>query len=183
MAQALPEGWIATQCGAEFADDATLDRLAAALGRAARDAGCGVALFRAGIAPWRDDPGVPARLAARLAPTRCAVLDSVNAWDLAALVAGSRAYAGSSLHGRIVAIAFAVPRVGLATPASDLQAGRQAAFAATWDPDMPGVVLPDGLDGALARARAVPGGRLRALAHDLDARCRQAQETWIALLD
>ena len=78
------------------------------------------------------------------------------------ILAGARAYAGSSLHGRIVAAAFALPAVTLRPPAGDGGPSKQAAFAATWDETgLPAEVdlgeLADGLHAALA----VPAARLR----------------------
>jgi hypothetical protein len=62
-------------------------------------------------------------------------------WDICALIANSRCFAGSSLHGRIVAMAFALPRVNLRHPGRVSALTKQASYAATWDDaDMPGAV-------------------------------------------
>ncbi len=155
--RALPGGYLAVQFGAEFSADATLDALATQLGQAAGSAGCGIVLFRAGAAPWHDDLPSLHRLAGRLGGVGgvgVEVFGSLDLWDIAALIAGAKAYCGSSLHGRIVAIAFAVPRVGLALPGTAGTIGKQAAFAATWDDTMPAAVEIGALAGQIGHAIA-----------------------------
>ena len=73
-------------------------------------------LFRAGSAPWHDDPDCLQRLARRLPGARVQVFQSLQLWDICALIAGSRGFCGSSLHGRIVATAFARPRLNVLAP-------------------------------------------------------------------
>lgn len=85
-----------------------------------------------GAAPWHDDLVGLGRVAAMLRPGSARLFTSLDLWDICAWIAHSRAYAGSSLHGRIVAAAFALPRVGLRSPACGGRPGKQAAFAATW---------------------------------------------------
>jgi hypothetical protein len=176
--RAFPGGYLAVQLGAEFADDVTLACIASQLDRAAAAAGCGIALFRAGAAPWHDDEEVLERLAARLRPGSVHVFRSVVAWDLCALIAAARAYAGCSLHGRIVALAFARPRVNVECRAQAPRGltprhGKQGAFAATWDdPGMPGVVAPKDLGEALAAALRAGDERLRATARRVARACR-----------
>ena len=93
LGQACGPGYLAVQCSAGFGDDATLSALATQLGTVTTGLGLGVALFRAGAAPWHDDPGVlqrlAARLAARLPPGRVQVLESLDIWTLCALIAAS----------------------------------------------------------------------------------------------
>lgn len=131
---AFPQGYLAMQFSADFGDDATLDALAAGLERSTRSTGHGVALFRAGAAPWHDDLACYARLAAHLPATSVRIVESLDIWDICALIASSRGYCGSSLHGRIVAMAYALPRVNLLHPCATGRPSKQAAFAATWEP-------------------------------------------------
>jgi hypothetical protein len=107
---AFPQGWLAVQFAASLGDDATLVRIAAGLARQA--AGRGIVFFRAGAAPWHDGLDVYRRApdlfrGVDAAPTW--VFESLDIWDLCALVASSAGFAGNSLHGRIVAEAFGVP--------------------------------------------------------------------------
>jgi hypothetical protein len=156
---AFPQGWIAVQCSALFGDDATLDALAAALGAVAARTGLGIVFFRAGAAPWHDDLGVLRRAAARLGRRtglrRWHVAETLHLWELCALIAHSRLCVASSLHARLVAAAFARPRVTLAPPARGESARKQHAVIEAWDAAaMPGVVPLRALGGALARALA-----------------------------
>jgi hypothetical protein len=180
----FPRGYLALQFSAEFGDDATLARLAAQVESAAATAGLGVVLFRAGAAPWHDDLDALRRLAARLPPARVHVFESLELWSLCALVAHSRGYCGSSLHGRIVAMAFARPRVNLrrplpaaaaATADAAAPADKPAAFAATWDlPEMPRSVEPGAAARGIGQALAADPARLQARAEELVREGRQA---------
>ena len=167
------DGYLAVQFGAEFADDRSLLRLAAQLAMAAASRGLGVVLFRAGAAPWHDDLDALQRLAARLPPAAVRVFPSLDLWDLCALVACSRGYVGSSLHGRIVAMAYARPRVSLRLPGPGGGADKVAAFAETWDE--PGlhhcVDLDDAAQGIVSALAADPE-RLRRRAAALVDHCR-----------
>ncbi len=122
----FPDGYLAVQFAAEYGDDRSLDRLARHLdehlGR------CGLVLFRAGAAPWHDDLAVYRRLAERLNNRRIHLFQSLDVWDISALIAGAQGYCGSSLHGRILARAFSVGvvRFPLNTP-------KLAAYMETWD--------------------------------------------------
>lgn len=155
MRRAFPQGYIAAQFSADFGDDASLTQIAAQLDPVATREGLGVVLFRAGAAPWHDDLDCLGRLAARLRPGSARLFHSIDLWDICALIASSRAYCGSSLHGRIVATAFALPRVNVRPATAADRPSKQAAFAATWEDDrQPAEVdlheLADGLGTALA---------------------------------
>lgn len=167
-----PAGYLAVQCSADFADDATLDALADGLARVAARSGLALALWRAGAAPWHDDPVLLQRLAARLLPRVAAggvrLFGSLQLWDIAALLAASQGFIGSSLHGRIVAMACGLPRLNLRPPAAGNAPDKPAAFAATWDrPDQPAAVPPSALAEAAASALAASPQALRRHAADL----------------
>lgn len=180
----FPQGYLAVQCSAEFDDDRTLDDLAAALGQAVRQTGLGLALLRAGAAPWHDDLATLQRLAARL-PAGCAtVVESLDVWTLCALIAASEGFVGSSLHGRIVAMAFELPRVTVASPASSGSEGghigKHDAFARTWEPaDMPRVVAPAAVAQALGAGLRVPRARLHEQARQLATRFQAQAGPWL----
>ncbi len=135
MRRAFPQGYIAVQLSADFGDDASLAQIAAQLDPVAIGHGLGVVLFRAGAAPWHDDLVCLGRLATRLRSGSARLFHAIDLWDICALIASSRAYCGSSLHGRIVATAFALPRVNVRPAAAAGRPSKQAAFAATWDDD------------------------------------------------
>ncbi len=169
----FPAGYLALQLGPEFADDACLDALAAQLSAVLVASGLGLALFRAGLAPWHDDPGTLARLAARLPESRLRILQSTRLWDICALIAGSRGCVASSLHARIVATACALPRLSLAPPGGSGQARKLAAYLETWElPGLPTCVEPSGLAGALSQALAADTAALRQQAGSLAAACQ-----------
>jgi len=126
----FPSGYLAVQFAAEYGDDASLDRLAAHLdehlGRR------GLALFRAGAAPWHDDLAVYQRLAERLKNRRVHLFQSLDVWDICALVFNAQGYCGSSLHGWILARAFGVE--ALPFPLL-LNTPKLAAYMDTWGED------------------------------------------------
>jgi hypothetical protein len=161
----FPGGYIAVQFSADFGDDATLAVIASELEETIRASGYGVVFFRAGSAPWHDDVDCFERVIARLPERSAALFPSLDLWDICALIAGCRAYCGSSLHGRIVAMAFARPRVNLVHPA--LGADKQAAFAATWDVGFPATVSPAGMAAGIGQILACDPEQLGDLATEL----------------
>lgn len=151
--RAWPQGYLAVQFSADFGDDATLATLAAALDRATAATGLGVVFFRAGSAPWHDDLDVFRRTAARMRAGTADLFESLDIWDICALIAASRGYCGSSLHGYIVAAAHALPRVGLERPAAAGGTAKLAAYVETWEPSgRRSVVTPEGIAAALLAA-------------------------------
>ncbi len=175
LMRAFPQGYLAVQFSADFGDDATLVQIARQLDHVAASTGLGVALFRAGAAPWHDDLASLQRVAARMQAPTVRVAESLNLWDICALIAHSRGYCGSSLHGRIVAMAYALPRVNLrATATAAEQPSKQAAFAATWEEaPVPGTVAVNDLASAIQQALALDPARLQRTARQLVIEYRQ----------
>jgi hypothetical protein len=172
--QAFPRGYIAVQFSADFGDDACLTLIARQLDRIAALEGLGVLLFRAGAAPWHDDLAGLGRVATLLRPGSARLFTSTDLWSICALIAHSRAYCGSSLHGRIVAAAFALPRVNLRPPAATGHSRKQAAYAATWDDtSLPAEVGPGDIADGLCTALAMRPQRLRHQARRLARLYRQ----------
>jgi hypothetical protein len=130
-----PAGFHAVQCSAEFAADASLDALAQQVQRAARAEGLGLVLFRAGAAPWHDDLATLRRLAERLPAGTATVFESLDVWDICALIAASRGVLASSLHAQIVAAAFGRPSTHLRSPAAPPGPTKHEAYAQTWASD------------------------------------------------
>ncbi len=180
---AFPQGYLACQFSADFADDASLDALARGLARVAAETGLGLALFRAGAAPWHDDPALYEKLLRRLLPGTAQLFPALHLWDICALIAASRGVVASSLHGRIVALAYGLPRVSLALPSQDVHPGKVAAFAETWEPEaIPRSVTLERIESSVLQALAVPADVLRDNAAQLRARYRESQAKWSALL-
>lgn len=180
---AFPQGYIAVQFSADFGDDATLKEIATRLDQAAITTGYGVVFFRAGAAPWHDDLDCYQRVAARMHAQSVTIFTSLNLWDICALVAHSRLYCGSSLHGRIVAMAFALPRINLIHPGQAKRPNKQAAFAATWeDAGMPATVEVHEIAQGIRRALSTDPGRLQQTAEELVAHYRKGFNAICAVL-
>ncbi len=126
------QGYAAVQFAAEFGDESTLQALAAELERIAAASGLALVLFRAGAAPWHDAREAYVCLRSRLRCKQVALFNSLNIWDICALLAGARLYLGSSLHARIIAAAHGVPAVSLCSPPAAGRIGKVAAYLATW---------------------------------------------------
>ncbi|AQV97964.1 polysaccharide pyruvyl transferase family protein [Cupriavidus necator] len=171
----FPGGYLAVQFSADFGDDETLSQLAAQLGRIARARSLGVVLFRAGAAPWHDDLACYQRLAARLRGTPVVLFDSLNLWDICALIAHSQGFVGSSLHGGIVAGAFFLPWLGLLRAAQHPGTSKQVAFAAAWGTaGGPAAVTVQDLAAGLEEAMATQAAQRRELAWEWARACRSA---------
>lgn len=101
---AFPQGYLAVQFSAALGDDATLGCIAEGLAREA--AGRGIVFFRAGAAPWHDDLEVYRRAGVIFRGVDAApawIFESLDIWDICALIGASAGFAGSSLHGHILA--------------------------------------------------------------------------------
>lgn len=170
----FPQGYLTLQFAAEFGDDASLEVLAQQLGELCRATGLGLVLLRAGAAPWHDELAPYERLAERLRPGTVRLCRGLELWDLCALIAASRGFCGSSLHGRLLAVAYALPRVTLRPPGAGHEPTKHDAFVATWEcPGMPGVVaLPQLAAACLAALASDPAARLHT-ARELATRYRQ----------
>lgn len=151
-------GYLAVQFSADFGDDATLAPIAHQLDLLGTTTGLGIVLFRAGAAPWHDDIAVYARLAARMRHAAVTIFESLNVWDICALIANSDGFAGSSLHGRIVAMTYGLPRVNF----QHADAAKQRAYVSTWEiADAPGVVPIRDLHAAMRDALTMDRATLR----------------------
>jgi len=183
MRDAFPQGYLACQFSADFADDASLDALAQGLSKVAAATGLGVALFRAGAAPWHDDPAQLEKLLRRLPPGTARLFPSLHLWDLCGLIAASRGVVSSSLHGRIIALAYGLPRVSLMPPQQGRRPDKRTAFAETWEPDeVPRCVAVGEVEPALMQALKVPADLLRENAASLRVRYLACQAQWAGLL-
>lgn len=119
--------YVAVQFAAECGDDRTLAAIAAGLDRI----GLPVVMFRAGAASRHDDLEPYRRLAARV-HVQAAVFESLDVWDICGLIAASRFFVGTSLHGRIVAESCGVAAVTLDSGSGS--AAKVRAYLDTWHP-------------------------------------------------
>jgi hypothetical protein len=177
MLESFPPGYIAVQFSADYGDDATLAEIAAQLDQISHTTGLGVVFFRAGAAPWHDDLDCYQRTASRMQSPAVKIFSSLNLWAICALIAHSRAYCGSSLHGRILAMAFALPRINLRRPAEARQETKHSAYASTWEvPGMPISVEVQRISQGMREAMAADPAALRQKARELVSRYRKEFE-------
>lgn len=180
---AYPNGYIAVQFSADFGDDRTLEEIAAQLDVAAAQHSLGIAFFYAGIAPWHDSLEVYERTRQFMRTPSACIMTSANIWDICALIASSRAYCGSSLHGRIVASAFALPRINFRHPARLTAKSKHTEFASTWeDPHIPDEVSISQIVRGIDEALEVDPIKLEGIASTLASEYRARFEPVLALL-
>jgi hypothetical protein len=183
MRDAFPQGYLACQFSADFGDDASLDALAQGLSRVVAGTGLGLVLFRAGAAPWHDDPALYEALQRRLPPGTARLFRSLHLWDICALIAASRGVVSSSLHGRIVALAYGLPRASLLPPQQAHHPDKRTAFAETWEPQaVPRSVAVSQIEPAVMQALAVPAAVLRENAAHLCEQYLHSQAQWVGML-
>ncbi|MDO9188330.1 MAG: polysaccharide pyruvyl transferase family protein, partial [Sulfurimicrobium sp.] len=177
MLESFPLGYIAVQFSADYGDDATLAEIAAQLDQVSHATGLGIVFFRAGAAPWHDDMDCYQRTASRMQSPAVKIFTSLNLWAICALIAHSRAYCGSSLHGRIIAMAFALPRINLRHPSETSPQTKQEAYVTTWEePGMPISVEVPCIDQGIREAMAADPAALRQKARALASRYRMEFE-------
>lgn len=99
------------------------------------------------------------------------------------MLAGARLFAGSSLHGRIVAMAHAIPRISLRPLRSSHLPSKHGAVIGTWDAALPAMVEPPQLGEGMAAALHADADGLRARAEDLPLRYRKGFEALCGKLD
>ena len=173
----FPQGYIAVQFSADFGDDATLATIAAQLDLVANESGYGICFFRAGAAPWHDELNCYRRVAARMC-SPAQLFNSLDLWDICALIAHSRGYCGSSLHGRIVATAFTLPRINLRHPTQMHRTTKQSAYAKTWElPGLPTTVGIEDIAQGMQLALRADSRSIRQHATELAVRYRK--EFWV----
>ncbi len=160
IGERFPAGYLAVQFSADFGDDATLAIIGGQLRQIQRGHGLGIVFFRAGAAPWHDSVEVYGRLLRGTCESNAIIFDSPNIWDICALLARSRGFVGSSLHGRIVAEAFGKPAVSLARIEGD--PSKAGVYVESWRPDASGtVVVPENICAAWRRALLLKPGNQR----------------------
>lgn len=183
MLDAFQQGYLACQLSADFGDDASLDALAQGLSRVVSGTGLGLVFFSAGTAPWHDDPSLYEKLQRRLPAGAVRCFSSLHLWDICALIAASRGVISSSLHGRIVALAYGLPRVSLIPPQQGQRPDKRTAFAETWEPQaVPRGVTVGQIEPAVLQALALPAGVLRENAAHLREQYLQSQAQWTGML-
>jgi hypothetical protein len=150
--QLFPNGYLAVQCSADFDDDASIDMMATQLEQLSAQTGLACVFFRAGAAPWHDSLECLGRIERRIMHATTFLFQSLDVWDICALLASSRLVCASSLHARILAMAFGLPRLTFRPHGEQALMNKHEAYLATWEhPDLP---------------RVIPQGRILASALD-----------------
>src|SRR5690606_12527172 len=122
-------------------------RIAKQLDAIAGQTGLHICLRPIGKALNHDDHLALKRIAPLLTqPTH--LVEKVTIWDIMYLIANARVYVGTSLHGAITAMSYAVPYVGVAVPILH-------SYLQTWGVDginhtVPLASIHEGVDHALA---------------------------------
>ncbi|MFV0374963.1 polysaccharide pyruvyl transferase family protein [Microbacterium sp.] len=113
-----------------------------------------VRLFLAGTAPGHDSVEAYQRIVELVLAAdperRITISQMRDPWDRVDEIAAAKLWVGGSLHGRIVACAYGVPRVSIAKRKLD-------EYAQTWDDAMPWGVEPPTMAEAAETALAVTG--------------------------
>ena len=142
-------------------------RVGEVLARSPQLAGRPVRLLLAGTATGHDATRDYEAVMRAARGADIAILDERRPLDIVDRIRRARVVVGTSLHVRIVAAAYGVPRVSLAKP-------KPTRYAALWDPDMPFDVAPEDLDAAVEAALARPeDAHAERLAVDADDRLRE----------
>ncbi|QCP08587.1 hypothetical protein FDF08_11930 [Micrococcus luteus] len=143
---------VAIQLSDEFLDehgDAAVRQGLLEAGRVAVERGLDeIVLFAAGVAPGHDDLGRMESLARTLGEDLgmvARISQERSPRDIVALIAGSGLVIGHSLHVRVVAASYDVPRVSL-------RRAKTEAYSRSWDPAMPSGTAPARLATAVSEA-------------------------------
>jgi hypothetical protein len=178
IARPLPAPYALVQINVSLVRHHTIKEVARQVATLAREADLDVVLFAAGVAPGHDNLGIYAAIAAlasRDAGARSIrVLTDRNVKRLVHYVAKAELWVGTSLHGRVLSAAYAVPRVSLENE-------KVSRYSNTWDPDYAHGVSPANLaDEALLGLTSHPkGARVTTamrLASQADAHTRRVRE-------
>jgi hypothetical protein len=142
------------QASEEFLASVSEDAFTRSIASLSRREGLNIRFFAAGTASGHDSFSAYRRLAAVMRRTSPEISISVSKaqrpWDRVEEIRRAGLWLGTSLHGRIVACAYGVPRVSL-------DVDKVNTYAGTWDYDMPyGVQIGD-IEEAATSARYARG--------------------------
>lgn len=148
IARPLPAPYALVQINVNLVRHHSVKEVARQVATLAREADIDVVLFAAGVAPGHDNLGIYAAIAAVASRESGArsirVLTERNVKRLVHFVAKAEIWVGTSLHGRVLSAAYAVPRVSLENE-------KVSRYATTWDPGYAHGVKPANLAEAALR--------------------------------
>lgn len=156
---AASEPYFCFHAASSYVRSAGADAIAGQLVAIAQRTGLGIHLFVAGLAPGHDSlSGYQAirdaclRRSSRVTVT---VSESRDPLDLARSIRQSQGWIGTSLHGRIIAGSYGLPRVSLSKSWKTADPREKTAvYAATWDEAMPYAVTLDQIPSAFTQSRS-----------------------------
>lgn len=151
-----------------YVRSAGADSIAAQLVAIAQRTGFGIHLFIAGLASGHDSlagyEDIRDACLARSPKVDVTISESRDPLDLAQSIRRSQGWIGTSLHGRIIAASYGLPRVSLSKSWKTADTREKTAvYAQTWDADMPYAVTLDAIPSAFGQASS---GRLKRKAAD-----------------
>ncbi len=165
----LSGGYLCFQCNRYFGPGA-LKKIARQLDAIAAETGLKVVLLPLAHIPGHSDR-VALEILQSLMKSDAVMPERPNLFDLAALIANSRFFIGTSLHGVITAMSYEVPHIGLA------KAAKLAAFVGTWgQAPFDDVVDPAGIHEAVLERLDHPEPVLAAIAGNVKTEARRAFE-------
>lgn len=134
------------QASAQHLSQGSLEAVIAQLCDLGQDNNAEIILFAAGYAPHHDSfekyQQIKAGIEARAPHIRVEIPSVRHPLELVGIIASATLWLGSSLHGRIIAAAYDIPRVSFAKP-------KLNRYISHWDPQMPyGVSLSQMRDQA-----------------------------------
>jgi hypothetical protein len=129
--------------------------------------GLATLLLPIGRARQHEDPVPLGRIAASLRTPAVYAGTALTIYDIMYLIARARAFAGTSLHGNITALSYAVPHLGLSENIPKL-----ASFLETWDlPPQQACVPQEGFGAKLEAVLMIPRSELEEKQRQLTRLC------------
>jgi len=155
----LPDNYIVFQMSEELASTVSVDNLAGVLDTIAEKYECSIVFFAAGTANYHDNNDVYHRLMKKL-KCRTKLFLNRNPMKLAACIANSKIWLGTSLHGRIIAASYGVRRISFVNQ-------KVTTYAKYWDGTQPYDIKIEDLKTATITALAVSDEDLLSVADNL----------------
>lgn len=158
----LPEAYVVVQFNKLSQANKNLELIARELDTLAENTGLHIVMFAAGTASHHDNFEDYENLQ-RLMRTKDKVLIFYerDPMSLVSCIAHSRLWIGSSLHGRIIAVSYSVPRVSLVNE-------KVSVYAEHWDSKLPYNVSLDDIAGAAEEALNINVQQLDEVAQKLE---------------
>lgn len=137
-----------------------------------------VVLCPIGTATWHEDH-VPLQALHRVLNTPSILVDKPTIFEIMALIANARIFVGTSLHGAITAMSYAVPNLAITRLVPKVDA-----YLATWAlPRLQQAVPVDALAQEVAKALAIPVSQLEQKRSELIDRSLESFDLLLGAID